>query len=298
MVLAFIVGGFFHESISQLLWLLPLGITMMLGITFIGVDTRKLKPTWKHLAVLLGIQCIGLGSWFIVRSMGHPVLAESMYYCGAAPIAAAIPVIVSLLKGDMEFTVTAMLLSHAVFAVLTPFILPFVVHASEMGYVEFMGVVARQLTTVLAAPALLAVLLRWIYPPCKAWGAKLKDVSLGFWIINLTIISACGTQRIVQMDYTIHDMWPMVLGSFLVCATGFISGYWLGYPRLKRECSQALGQKNTVLTLYIAGQSYATPLAYIGPVFYVFFHNIANAIQLFLAARESDSSDAPPRKNG
>jgi BASS family bile acid:Na+ symporter len=81
-------------------------------------------------------------------------------------------------------------------------------------------------------------------------------------------------------------MLPMAIGAVVVCAIGFIAGYRLGYPDLKRECSQALGQKNTILTLYIAGQSYATPLAYIGPVFYVFCHNTANAIQLYLAARE------------
>jgi len=288
MVLAFIVGGLFHGTICQFLWFLPIGIAVMLSITFIGIDTKKLKPTWKHLAVLLGIQCIGLGAWAIARAMGQPVLAESLYYCGAAPVAAAIPVIVSLLKGNMEFTVTAMVLSHAVFAALTPFVLPFVVHAPEMDYAEFAGIVARQLSTVLAAPAIIALVLRLCYPPCKAWSAKLKDVSLGFWITNLTIISASGTQRILQMNYSLHDMWPMAVGAVIICAIGFVGGYWLGYPQLKRECSQALGQKNTVLTLYIAGQSYATPLAYIGPVFYVFCHNTANAIQLFLAERETE----------
>lgn len=296
MVLAFVVGGLFHEGICQFLWFLPLGITVMLSITFIGVDVAKLKPKWMHIVLLLAIQGIGVGGWLLARAMGYPVLAESVYYCGAAPVAAAIPVIVNLLKGDMEFTVTAMVLSHAVFAVLTPFILPLVVHAPDMGYVEFMGVVARQLSTVLAAPAALAIILRLSYPPCKAWGAKLKDVSLGFWITNLTIISASGTQRILQMDYSLHDMWPMALGALCVCIIGFVGGYWLGYPRLKRECSQALGQKNTVLTLYIAGQSYATPLAYIGPVFYVFFHNMANAIQLFLASRENSKHGGRPGK--
>ena len=286
MVIAFLTGGIFHAELSQLTWVLPVGIGFMLSITFIGIDTKRLRPTWMHLWLLLAIEAIGLGSWGVARACGHPVLAESLYYCGGAPVAAAIPIIINLLRGDLEFATTAMLLSQAIFAVLTPFILPFVVNDPTMGYVEFMGVVAGQIASVMVAPGAIALTLRCIYPPCKEWAPKLADVSLAAWCINLTIISASGTQRILEMGYSWQQMVPMAAGALCICLFGFFAGYWLGYPKLKRECSQALGQKNTVLTLYIAGQPYATPLAYIGPVFYVFFHNMANAIQLALAERE------------
>ncbi len=286
MVIAFLIGGMFHREIAPFTWFLPVGISFMLSITFIGIDTKRLRPSMMHLWLLLAIEAIGLGSWGLARACGYPVLAESLYYCGAAPVAAAIPIIINLLKGDLEFATTAMLLSQAVFALLTPFILPFVVHEPTMGYVEFMGVVAGQIASVMVAPALIALVLRLVHPPCREWAPKLADVSLLAWCTNLTIISASGTQRILEMGYTWQEMVPMATGALLICLFGFVAGYWLGYPGLKRECSQALGQKNTVLTLYIAGQPYATPLAYIGPVFYVFFHNMANAIQLALAERE------------
>ncbi len=286
MVIAFLVGGIFHKEIAPLTWFLPIGIAFMLSITFVGIDTKRLRPSWMHLWLLLAIEVIGLGAWGLALACGRPILAESLYYCGAAPVAAASPIIVNLLRGDLEFSTTAMLLSQAVFAVLTPFILPFVVHEPTMGYVEFMGVVAGQIASVMVAPAVISIGLRWVYPPSKEWAPKLADVSLAAWCINLTIISASGTQRILEMGYSWQQMVPMALGALVICIIGFVGGYWLGYPKLKRECSQGLGQKNTVLTLYIAGQPYATPLAYIGPVFYVFFHNMANAVQLALAERE------------
>lgn len=286
MIAAFIIGGIFHTRIAEMQWWLPVGIAVMLTITFIGIDTARLKPRWMHLWVLLGIEVIGLGFFALARLAGYPVLAESLYYCGAAPVAAACPIIVNLLKGDIEFTTTAMVLSHAVFAVLSPFVLPLVLPEADLGYLELVQLVAQQLASVLAVPAVLSVLLRLVHPPCRLWAPKLKDVSLCFWIGNLTIISACGVDRIVARGYSVGEMWPMALGALVVCATGFVAGYRLGYPRLKRECSQCLGQKNTVLTLYMAGQDYATPLAYIGPVFYVFCHNTANALQLALAGRE------------
>lgn len=292
MVLAFVVGGLLHAELSPLAAYLPVGITLMLCITFIGLDTAQLRPTWMHLVLLAVLQLMGLGFWYAAVLAGYPVLAESLYYCAAAPVASAAPVIVNLLRGNTAFITTAMVLSQAMFGLVTPVLLPFVVEAPELGYVDFLLLVLYQITLALGAPAVISFLLRLCYPPCKAWAPKLRDYSLAIWIINLTIVSAAGTHRLVQMNYSFHDIWPIALGAMTICALGFFGGYWLGYPRLKRECSQALGQKNTILTLYIANQSYATPLAYIGPVFYVFFHNVANAIQLSLALREKKKADA------
>lgn len=287
MVLSFIVGGIFHAEIYSYGYLLPVGITAMLTITFLGLDTAALKPRLMHVWVLLALQVVWVVAWLIAHELGNPVLAESVYYCGAAPIASAAPIIVHLLRGNVAFITTAMVLSQVLFAVLTPFVLPFIVHSPELSYTELLCMVAKQIGMVLGIPAILATVLRLSYPSCRAWSSRLKDVSLGIWNFNLIVVSAIGTQRIIAMDYSVWDMLPMALGAMVVCAVGFVAGYRLGYPELKRECSQALGQKNTILTLYIAGQPYATPLAYIGPVFYVFCHNIANAIQLSLAAREN-----------
>ncbi len=286
MIVAFLVGGLFHKHLSPLGAWLPVSVALMLSITFIGIETARLKPKSMHLWVLLGIQLIGMVGWGIAKFLGHPVLAESLFFCGIAPVAIAAPVIVNLLKGDVEFTTTAMVLSQLVFGLTTPLLMPFVVQVEGFCYSELALEVAKQLGVVLGVPAAIAIAMRIIYPPCKAWTAKLRDVSLGIWIANLTIIAGVGTQRILEMNISWWDMLPLVAGSLVVCITGFVAGYKLGGRELKRECSQCLGQKNTILTLYIASQWYVHPLAYIGPAFYVFFHNIANALQIALANRE------------
>ncbi len=289
MVLAFVVGGLFHDEIDDFKWLLPFGIGLMLSITFVSLDTTRLKPQRMHLLLMVVLQIFALFFWGVAYAAGYPVLAEGLYYCAAAPIASASPVIINLLRGDVEFSTTAMVMSQVVFAAITPFLLPLVVHDSSFSYVQIALQVAEQIATILLAPALLSVIIRLIYPPSCMWGAKLRDFSLTIWIFNLTLISAVGATRVLNMGYSWVDMLPMVAGAALVCFMGFVGGYWLGYPRLKRECSQALGQKNTVLTLFIAGQSFATPLAYVAPVFYVFFHNVANAIQISLSQREKNA---------
>lgn len=286
MIVAFLVGGLFHQQLASLGAYLPASVALMLSITFMGIEVARLKPQRMHLWLLLGIQLIGMGFWGIARALGYPVLAESLFFCGIAPVAIAAPVIVNLLRGNVEFTTTALVLSQIVFGLVTPLLMPFVVQVEGFCYTELAAEVAMQLGTVLGIPALVAIVLRWVHPPCKAWPARLRDVSLGIWIVNLTIIAGVGTQRVLEMDISWWHMLPMVLGSLVVCITGFVAGYKLGDRDLKRECSQCLGQKNTILTLYIASQWYVHPLAYIGPAFYVFFHNMANALQIALANRE------------
>lgn len=285
MILGFLVGSVFHEELGFLTPLLPVGIAVMLSITFIGMDTSRLKPRRKHISVLFSIYAIAMVSWYAVHLAGYPLLAEALFFCAATPIASASPIIVSLLKGDVEFSTTAMVLSQVVFSILMPLLLPLVVESGGIGYGELALLSATQIATVLVVPAVIAVLLRWIYPPCRAWSAKLRDVSLGIWVFNLVIVAAAGVERLQQTDTSLWDMLPIMLAAALLCAFCFFFGYRLGAPNLRRECSQALGQKNTILSLYMATQSYASPMAYLGPLIYVFCHNIANAVQLSLAAR-------------
>lgn len=288
MLLAFVVGGVWHEPLSDMTWWLPVGIALMITLSVLGLDAHRLAPRPLHAALLLVWAVLAAFFWAVPYLSGYPAVAEALFFCAAAPVAAAIPVIVLLLRGDVEFVTTAMVLSHLAYALLMPLVIPLVMSNAQMGYMEMLLLVARQLATVLMAPVLITLLLRTVCPKVKelAHSPRVRDVSLLIWVFNLTIISATGTSRIIELEDAWLTTLPIAMGAFIACATGFLVGYRLGYPRLKRECSQILGQKNTILTLYIATQHYASPLAIIGPAFYVFFHNFANAIQVSLADRE------------
>ena len=64
----------------------------------------------------------------------------------------------------------------------------------------------------------------------------------------------------------------------------FTVGGLLVPKRYRREGSQTLGQKNNMLTIYLA-MTFASPLAALGPTFYVVFHNLWNVWQLFVFDR-------------
>ena len=53
MVVAFLVGGLFHQQLAPLGAWLPASVALMLSITFVGIETTRLKPQRMHLWLLL-----------------------------------------------------------------------------------------------------------------------------------------------------------------------------------------------------------------------------------------------------
>jgi len=286
LIFAFIIGSCFHQELANLRALMPLSIGLMLFITFLGIDARKLEPRREHLKLLGIMPIITLICWGIPSYFGYPILAESLFFCAAAPIATASPIITKLLGARVEFITTAMLLSHLIFIIVTPLILPLILNGEYMNYGTLSLFIFEQISYILLIPALLAFLVRKFYPASFLWSKKTTDLSLTIWLFNLCIISAVGTTNIIAISLSLWELLPLILASLFLCIFNFTFGYFIGKPHYALEFSQGLGQKNTILTLFIASQPFAHPLAYIAPLFYVLFHNVANAIQLSRVKRK------------
>ena len=65
----------------------------------------------------------------------------------------------------------------------------------------------------------------------------------------------------------------------VLCAINFGLGWKFGGRGIPREVSQSLGQKNTLLSIWIA-MTYVNPMVALGPTFYILCHNTYNAWQL------------------
>ncbi len=289
LVLAFTLGATLHAQLAPLRGIIPYSIALMLFLSFIGIEREKLRPQRSHLLLLLLLQLGWITAWGIPYLLGYRVLSESLFFCAAAPIASASPVIIALIRGKVEYMTTAMLLSHVAFILIIPLVLPFIIETggTDMSYWMLLTQLFQEFALLLLLPSSLVILTRYLIPSSREWGKKNANLSLIIWIFNLTVITATGTQNILAMNLSFYDLYPMALGAFIICALGFTLGYQLGKPHYAREFSQGLGQKNTILTLYIASQSYAHPLAYVAPAFYVIFHNLANAIQIALANKDA-----------
>ena len=127
----------------------------------------------------------------------------------------------------------------------------------------------------------LALAARRFYPRAIAWPRKLKDVTFGIWVGILVLIAANASYDISSREGISERVLEQIgVMALLVCGFNFGLGYLLGGRTRAAECSQALGQKNTTLSIYLA-LTYASPIAALGPTFYVLWHNLWNAWQLY-----------------
>lgn len=88
----------------------------------------------------------------------------------------------------------------------------------------------------------------------------------------------------------IPEMLLLALASLVVCCAQFWIGRRVG-ARLGDKISgaQGLGQKNTVLAIWMA-LTYLNPIASVGPAAYVAWQNTINSMQLYFKTKRETIS--------
>lgn len=277
------VAGYCFPELNVLNWLIRWLIIGMLFLTFLGLRINRMKLDRRHLFMVLLNLAVGLGAFALLEAAGQGQLSQAAFFAGITPTATAAPVIIGFLNGNVEFVTTALLFDNAAMCALLPVTLPWV---TGQGGVEVYWQVMQSVLIVMALPLAAALLVRRIYPGAFVWPRKLKDVSFGMWVAALVLIVAHASYDIRHNPEISHALlWQIGLVSLLLCGLNFALGYMIGGPDMRRECSQSLGQKNTTLTIVLA-MTYANPIATLGPTFYVLWHNLWNAWQMYRTARK------------
>jgi len=218
------------------------------------------------------------GSWAAGRLRWPPSL----------PTATAAPVVVSFLRGRVDYVIAAFLVTNILMASLFPALLPLALGRATPGVVlQVLGSVGGIVFIPLGA----AWLLRAIHPPAIDWPRYLRNFSFGLWVLALFLITANAAHFLnSQPELPALVLVEIAAATFLVCAANFALGWAIGGRQFRREASQSLGQKNTTLTIYLA-MTYANPLIAIGPTCYVVWHNLWNSWQLQRVAASGRDGD-------
>ncbi|MDR2462633.1 MAG: hypothetical protein LBD30_02505 [Verrucomicrobiales bacterium] len=278
-VSAFACGAALPQA-SALAWTIRWLIMAMLFITFLQTRFSRRSLTMSHALLLaanllMGFAALGLG-W----ALGGRDIALAAFFAGITPTATAAPVIVSFLRGKVEYVVIAFLLSNIVIAALLPLILPLVLGVHTAG---LYWQIARTVGVIVFAPMAAAWLVRRWHPQASRWPGKLRNVSFAMWVLALFLITANAAAFLRQEAVSEPLLLvKIVTVSGIVCALNFLLGAWIGGAEFRREASQSLGQKNTTFTIYLA-MVYANPLIALGPTCYVLWHNLWNSWQLYRA---------------
>jgi bile acid:Na+ symporter, BASS family len=257
-------------------------VVSMLFIVFLQSRLSRSALNHRHFVLLAANIVLGFAGWGIGWLIGGREIALAAFFCGITPTATAAPVIISFLRGRVEFVVAAFLLTNIAIAALLPILLPVALGRPTP---EAFGSVSVSVAVIVFVPMLLAWLVRAVHPRASEWPARLRNVSFAIWVTAMFLITSNASNFVrQQVDAPRSVLLEIAAASLLVCIASFSTGRLIGGRDFPREASQALGQKNTAFTIYLA-LTYASPVVALGPTCYVIWHNLWNSWQLHRAGR-------------
>lgn len=276
-----VVGALFCRQISAIdEWsghmVTPSLIFLMLFFTFCRVDVRKMRPSIMH-AWLLAAQMIGCTAVYYALSPFDEIVAQGAMICVLAPIAMAAVVIGGMLGANIETMATYSLICNLATALLAPVIISFT-GSGECSLWQILSKVAP----LLIAPFIVGQLCRFGIKPIGKWVSNHSRISFYLWLVSLAVIIGRTTVFIIDHG-TAESSTEITLAAvaFVICIAQFALGRFIGSRYGDRIAGgQSLGQKNTVLAVWMA-QSFLDPLSSVAPTAYIVWQNMVNSYQIY-----------------
>lgn len=266
-------------------FLTPSLIFAQLLLTFCKIETRELKPRVWH-AWLLSFQAAAcLAMALLLTSLPleetYREVFEAAMVCLICPTATAAAVITGKLGGSASTLTTYTLLSNLLAAVAVPLAFPWVEpHAGTGFFAAFLKILSK-VFPLLLFPFFLALLLRAFLPKAHRFLAEFHNAAFYLWAVSLAIVSGQTVRSLVNSTAPPAAECLIALAGLATCCLQFYLGKRIGGRYHDRiSAGQALGQKNTVLAIWMA-YTYLNPLASVGPGSYVLWQNIINSWQLW-----------------
>ncbi len=271
--------------------LTPLLIFAQLLLTFCKVNPRDLLPVRWHGWLLLFqvVSCLLMVGLLLYGNMSvmYKEVFEAVMVCLICPTATAAAIITGKLGGSVSALTTYTLLSNILAAIAVPLLFPLVEpHADLSFFTAFLKILSK-VFPLLLCPFIAALLIRHFLPHLHNWLLNLHNMAFYLWAIALTIVTAQTFKSLLQSDASVYiEIW-IALAGLITCAIQFLLGKRIGTHYHDRiSAGQALGQKNTVLAIWMA-YTYLDPLSSVGPGSYVLWQNIINSFQLWKKRKNS-----------
>lgn len=266
----------------------PYLIFFMLLLTFSKVPIHEIRIRPHHF-IMLGIQLFGaLGVFYLLRPIDL-IIAEVGMVCFITPTATAAAVITNKLDGNMNSVTAYTMLSNIVAAFAIPVLFSMVQDQATIGFVESLTTILIKVFPLLFGPFITAWIISKYFHNVHYFLVNKTEFAFYLWAVSLSIAIAKTVQALRNYDFTLGLLFSITLMTALVCFFQFFVGKKLGVRfNEKIACGQALGQKNTILAIWIA-YTYLNPLVTIGPGAYVFLQNGFNSWQLAMHRRKLEN---------
>ena len=258
-------------------WLL---VVMLLNAC-LGIKFSGLKVRLYHWYLLAANLVIGVLAWLIACYFcgGNTEVAKAVFFTAISPTATAAPVVIAFLGGNVATVLMGFLISDIGISVFLIGLLPIV--TGKMNW-DFVYVVFQNIAFVMAMPVFLSRVLLHFWPWLADFAKhKIAPHALWAWSVMLLILGGLARKTFDKQEISaVTILLQIGCATLAICVLNFLFGWIVGPRRCKLESSQLLGQKNTSFTIYLA-ITFASPIAALGPLFYILWHNSWNAIQMF-----------------
>lgn len=276
-----VVGALLCRPISALeAWthqmITPTLIFLMLFVTFCRVKPRQMKPSMLHVWLLLFQTVVCIGVYLALRPL-NDIVAQGAMICVLAPVAMAAVVIGGMLGANVATMATYNLLCNMAVALLAPVILTF----TGTGTCTFTQILAR-IAPLLVMPFAAAQFCRFVFPKAAQWVGDHSQISFYMWLASLLVIIGRTTAFIIDLhDASLSTELWLAFAALVICLVQFKVGRMLGRRYGDPAAGgQSLGQKNTVLAVWMA-QSFLNPISSIAPTAYIVWQNFVNSYQIW-----------------
>ncbi len=286
--LAMIAGAIGYPIFVSFVPFIPYLIFAMLLLTFCRTPLHEMRFKMVHFWLLLLQVGGGIGIYFIMAPF-NVLVAEGAMACILAPTATAAAVITEKLGGDPATLTSFTILSNIATAITVPLFVP-AIHPMYQG-IDFWSaffMIFWRVLPLLVAPLITAFLLHRYFPSLHIKMAKTYNLSFYLWALALMIVMAQTTHTLIHEPAEgITEIW-IALGALVVCCLQFFFGKKIGAIYNQRITGgQALGQKNTILAIWIA-HTYLTPVTAVGAGSYVVWQNVINSWQLWKHRKQQE----------
>lgn len=259
----------------------PVLIFLMLFVTFCRVRPSEMRLSMLHGWLLLfqTIACVGV--YFLLLPLDRTV-AQGAMICVLAPVAMAAVVIGGMLGANVATMATYSLLCNMAVALLAPAVLSF----AGTGACSFAGMLAR-IVPLLVLPFAAAQCCRAVLPGVAGWVAAHSRISFYLWLVSLAVVIGRTTAFLIDLHdaSAATELW-LAAAALAICLVQFKTGRAIGRRYGDPAAGgQSLGQKNTVLAVWMA-QSFLDPISSVAPTAYIVFQNFVNSYQIWRKDRE------------
>ena len=260
----------------------PTLIFLMLFVTFCRVSPKQMKPSMLHVWLLLFQVVVCIAVYLLLLPL-NDVVAQGAMVCVLAPVAMAAVVIAGMLGANVATMATYSLICNMAIALVAPVILTF----TGTGACTFAQILAR-IAPLLVGPFAAAQFFRFVFPKLAKWIGEHGQISFYMWLMSLLVIIGRTTCFIIDLhDASVSTELWLAFAALVICLVQFKVGRAIGRRYGDPPAGgQSLGQKNTVLAVWMA-QSFLNPVSSIAPTAYIVWQNFVNSYQIYKKDREA-----------